>query len=250
MANRRMFSLKIIDTDLFLDMPMSARLLYYDLSMRADDDGFVASPKKIQRMVGVSDDDFKLLMAKQFIIPFESGVCVIKHWRIHNYIRPDRYTETIYKDEKEQLAEKNGQYDLNVIPNDIPTVTQMDTQVRLGKDSIGKDKKESKKATSYDEQINLYTDNQELKDTIYEFIKMRKLIKKPLTDKALQLLLTKLNKLSHNVNEVKIHILNQSIENSWQSIYELKGGKSNGPTSKSNENTGTEGPQYDFTCYE
>lgn len=229
MAQRRMFSLKVIDTDLFLDMPMSARLLYYDLSMRADDDGFVASPKKIQRMVGSSDDDFKLLMAKQFIIPFESGVCVIKHWRIHNYIRPDRYTETIYKDEKERLIEENGQYDLNV----IPTVTQMDPQVRLGKDRLGKDnKKESKKATSYDEQINSYTDNKQLKDTIYEFIKMRKLIKKPLTDKALQLLLTKLTKLSNDVNEVKITILNQSIENSWQSIYELKGESKNKNTSK------------------
>lgn len=223
-AQRRMFSLKVIDTDLFLGMPMSARLLYYDLSMRADDDGFVASPKKIQRMVGSSDDDFKLLMAKQFIIPFESGVCVIKHWRIHNYIRPDRYTETIYKDEKERLIEENGQYDLNV----IPTVTQMDPQVRLGKDN----KKESKKATSYDEQINSYTDNKQLKDTIYEFIKMRKLIKKPLTDKALQLLLTKLTKLSNDVNEVKITILNQSIENSWQSIYELKGESKNKNTSK------------------
>ncbi|WP_291543846.1 phage replication initiation protein [Clostridium sp. Maddingley MBC34-26] len=235
-----MFSLKIIDTDLFLDMPMSARLLYYDLAMRADDDGFVSSPKKIQRMVGASDDDFKLLLAKQFIIPFESGVCVIKHWRIHNYIRPDRYTETIYKDEKYQLTEENGQYDLNVIPNDIPMVTQMDTQVRLGKDSIGKDnKKESKKATSYDDLVNSYTNYQELKDTIYEFIKMRKLIKKPLTVKALQLMLTKLTNISKNVDEVKIAVLNQSIENSWQSIYELKGEKNNGSASKFNKNSST-----------
>lgn len=138
MAQRRMFSLKIIDTDLFLDMPISARLLYYDLSMRADDDGFVSSPKKIQRMIGCSDDDFKLLIAKQFIIPFESGVCVIKHWRIHNYIRSDRYTETIYKDEKQELIEDNGQYEILGIPNVIPTVTQMDTQDRLGKDRLGK----------------------------------------------------------------------------------------------------------------
>lgn len=144
MANRRMFSLKIIDTDLFLDMPITARLLYYDLAMRADDDGFVASPKKIQRMIGCSDDDLKLLMAKQFIIPFESGVCVIRHWRIHNYIRGDRYTETIYKDEKEQLTEKDNVYEINN-QNVIPTVDhmsyQMDTQVRLGKVRLGKDNK-------------------------------------------------------------------------------------------------------------
>ncbi|MBY6778563.1 hypothetical protein HYH39_06345 [Clostridium botulinum] len=149
MAQRRMFSLKVIDTDMFLDMPQSARLLYYDLSMRADDDGFVASPKKIQRMIGCSDDDFKILIAKSFIIPFDNGVCVIKHWRIHNYIRPDRYTETIYKDEKQELIEDNGQYEVipktNDIPNVIPTVsnmsTQMDTQVRLGKVrlELGKD---------------------------------------------------------------------------------------------------------------
>jgi uncharacterized phage protein (TIGR02220 family) len=139
-----MFSLKIIDTDLFLDMPQSARLLYYDLSMRADDDGFVASPKKIQRMIGCSDDDLKILIAKQFIIPFESGICVIKHWRIHNYIRSDRYAETLYKEERQLLVETDGTYELNGIPNVIPSVNQMsyqrDTQDRLGKDRLSKDK--------------------------------------------------------------------------------------------------------------
>jgi hypothetical protein len=132
-----MFSLKIVDTDLFLDMPMTTRLLYYDLNMRADDDGFVASPKKIQKMVGCSDDDLKLLIAKNFIIPFESGICVIKHWRVHNYIRNDRYAKTIYNEEKQQLVENN-----NVYENVIPTVDNMSyqryPQVRLGKDSIGK----------------------------------------------------------------------------------------------------------------
>lgn len=140
MAQRRMISLKVIDTDIFVDMPITARLLYYDLNMRADDDGFVASPKKIQRMVGCSDDDMKLLMAKRFIIPFESGVCVIKHWRIHNYIRGDRYTETIYKNEKAQLIESDGAYEkTNVIPNGNQMSYQMDTQVRL---ELGKDRLE------------------------------------------------------------------------------------------------------------
>jgi hypothetical protein len=133
-----MFSLKIIDTDMFLDMPQSTRLLYYELCMRADDDGFVASPKKILKMVGCSEDDYKILMAKQYIIPFESGVCVIKHWLVHNLIRSDRYIETEYKLEKSMLVEYNNKYemtDINVIPND----NQMEPQVRLGKDSIGKD---------------------------------------------------------------------------------------------------------------
>lgn len=145
MAQRRMFSLKIIDTDLFLDMPMSARLLYYDLAMRADDDGFVASPKKIQRMIGCSDDDFKILISKQFIIPFENGVCVIKHWRIHNYIQNDRYNKTLYQNEKNQLIESNGSYEIKELESMdtkcIQNVSNSDTQVRLGKDrlEIGKD---------------------------------------------------------------------------------------------------------------
>lgn len=113
MAKRRMFSLDIIDTDLFLEMPQSSRLLYYELCMRADDDGFVSSPKKIQRMVGCSDDDFKVLITKQFIIPFETGIIVIKHWKIHNYIQKDRYKETLYLDEKSQLnQDENGTYEL------------------------------------------------------------------------------------------------------------------------------------------
>ena len=94
MAKKRMFSLDIIDTDLFQEMPQTSRLLYYELCMRADDDGFVGSPKKIQRMVGCSEDDFKVLISKQFIIPFETGIVVIKHWKIHNYIQKDRYKET------------------------------------------------------------------------------------------------------------------------------------------------------------
>jgi len=143
-----MFSLKIIDTDMFLDMPISARLLYYDLSMRADDDGFVGSPKKIQRMIGCSDDDMKLLIAKKFIIPFDTGVCVIRHWRIHNYIQPDRYTPTIYRYEKSMiLQDENKSYDLSDT-RCIQNVSNLDTQVRLGKvrlelgkDSVGKEKK-------------------------------------------------------------------------------------------------------------
>jgi hypothetical protein len=142
MAQRRMFSLKIIDTDLFLDMPITARLLYYDLSMRADDDGFVASPKKIQKMIGCSDDDLRILFAKQFVIPFESGVCVIKHWKIHNLIRSDRYIETEYKQEKSMLVEVDSKYEIvgaNGMQNVIPNGNQMEPQVRLGQGSLGED---------------------------------------------------------------------------------------------------------------
>lgn len=131
MAQRRMFSLKVVDTDKFLEMPSSARLLYYDLAMRADDDGFVNSPKKIIQMVGASVDDFKILCAKDYIIPFDSGVIVIKDWKIHNLIRHDRYTETEYKNEKKNLNLIDNKY---VIPDD----NRLAPQVRLGKGSIGK----------------------------------------------------------------------------------------------------------------
>ena len=134
MAEIRMFAKTIIDSDAFLDMPLSTQSLYFHLSMRADDDGFINNPKKIQRMIGSSDDDLKLLIAKNFIIPFESGIVVIKHWKIHNYIRNDRYKETVYQEEKSLLETKeNKAYTFG-----IPTGYQMETQVRLGKDSIGK----------------------------------------------------------------------------------------------------------------
>jgi hypothetical protein len=110
--------------------------------MRADDDGFINNPKRIQRMIGCGDDDMKLLCAKRYILPFDSGVVVIKHWKIHNYIRNDRYKETVYQEEKAQLAIKeNGAYtevENLGIPSGSQVVYQMDTQYRLGKESIGK----------------------------------------------------------------------------------------------------------------
>lgn len=151
MAERRMFSKAVIDSDMFLDMPLSAQALYFHLSMRADDDGFVNNPKKIQRMTSCTDDDLKLLVAKNYIIPFESGIVVIKHWRIHNYIKSDRYKETVYQDEKRMLTiEKNKVYSLGIPnvnqcvsemePKCIHEVSEMDTQDRLGKYSIELDK--------------------------------------------------------------------------------------------------------------
>ncbi len=138
MAERRMFSKTIVDSDAFLDMPQSTQVLYFHLSMRADDDGFINNPKKIQRMVGASDDDLKLLIAKNFIIPFESGVVVIKHWRLHNYIQKDRYKPTLYKAEMARLTLNEN----NAYTECIQDVSKMDTQVRLGKDrlELGKDR--------------------------------------------------------------------------------------------------------------
>ncbi len=139
MAERRMFAKTIIDSDAFLEMPISARLLYYDLSMRADDDGFVNSPKKIMRVIGATKDDMNILILRKFIIPFESGIVVIKHWRIHNYIRKDTYSETPYKEEKELLElDENKTYKLKSKTSGL-AVDLPSTQVRIGKDSIDKD---------------------------------------------------------------------------------------------------------------
>ncbi|MGK4092952.1 conserved phage C-terminal domain-containing protein [Pediococcus pentosaceus] len=135
MAQRRMFSKKITDTDIFLDMPLSSQALYFHLNMHADDDGFVSNAKTVKRMIGSSDDDLKLLLTKNFIFAFESGVVVIKDWKIHNYIRKDTYNTTIYGDEKEQLSQdENGSYTLSPRAVDEPS-----PQVRLGKVRLGKD---------------------------------------------------------------------------------------------------------------
>lgn len=137
MAQRRMFSKLILDSDAFLDMPSSSQMLYTHLAIRADDDGFVGNPKKIQRMIGAADDDAKLLLAKNFIISFETGVIVIKHWRIHNYIQNDRYTPTLYQAEASTISvDVNKIY--SVDKTCLQDVSNMVTQVRLGQVRLGK----------------------------------------------------------------------------------------------------------------
>lgn len=150
MAERRMFTKKITESDAFLEMPSSAQNLYFHLNMEADDDGFVNAPKKIMRMVGASDDDIKLLILKKFVIVFESGVIVIKHWRMHNLIRADRHHDTQYQEELKRLEIKeNKAYRLVTDNNEEqpqismtttwqPDDTQMETEVRLGKDRLDK----------------------------------------------------------------------------------------------------------------
>lgn len=135
MAQRRMFSLKVIDTDSFLDMSPTAQNLYFHLGMRADDDGFIASPKKIMKMVGAPEDDFRVLVTKGFVVPMATnGVCVISHWKMNNLIKSDRYTETIYLEEKGRLTENNGVYTVDIMGSKM--VPTMEPQVRLGKDRL------------------------------------------------------------------------------------------------------------------
>lgn len=135
MAKKRMFNMNIVDSDAFLDMPLSTQCLYFHLNMRADDDGFVGNPKRIVRLIGCSDDDLKLLIAKRFVLCFEDGVIVIKHWRMHNCIQSDRYTPTVYQEEKDMLITKpNKSYTFAENNINQECIQNVSTDIDKGKD--------------------------------------------------------------------------------------------------------------------
>jgi hypothetical protein len=231
MAEKRMFTKKITESDSFLDMPSSTQALYFHLNMAADDDGFVNNPRKIQRDVGASADDLNLLLVKSFIISFDSGIIVIKHWKMHNYIQSDRYKPTDYTEEKSMLSIKeNKSYTL--------TNSEMDTKciqnVSVGKVSIGKNRlgkvskvKESKENTLGAKNAPYYND-ESLNQAFTDFVDMRKKIKKPLTDRAIEMQKKKLKELSclpfseTMDTDLAIKILNQSTMNSWLGLFPLK----------------------------
>ena len=147
MAERRMMSKKIIHSDAFLDMPATSQNLYFHLLLEADDEGFVNSPKRIQRTVGASDGDAQMLIAKKFVITFDSGVVVIKHWRIHNYIQSDRFKSTTYVDERSMLSiDKNDGY-------------KLDTKCTpsIGKDRLVEDSREKNVSTIVEFSFTLKT---------------------------------------------------------------------------------------------
>lgn len=152
MAERRMFAKTIVASDAFLDMPLSARCLYFALGMYADDEGFVNSPKSLMRLIGASNDDMNILLVRRFIIAFPSGVCLIKHWRINNYLRSDRFQATKYTEERNQIViEENGAYALiserytNGIPNNgIPSIGEIrEEKVSLDKGRLEEDAPQS-----------------------------------------------------------------------------------------------------------
>lgn len=153
MAEKRMMSKKIIDSDAFLEMPLSSQSLYFHLLLRADDDGFLNNAKKIMREIGANQNDYDMLIMKKFLIQFEEGVCVIKHWWIHNYIQKDRYKPTLYEEEKNMLIRKeNGAYSLDTeciqYVNNLNTeciqddseMSTLDAQIRLDKIRLDLDK--------------------------------------------------------------------------------------------------------------
>ena len=232
MAERRMFTKKITNSDAFIDMPLSAQALYFHLNMEADDDGFNSSPKKVQRMIRASDDDLKLLIAKRFIIVFETGVVVIKHWRMHNLLRKDRYNPTQYQEEMTRLMLKdNGSYTENLPVLDSvattwqPNDNQMATQDSIGKDSIGKlsiekDREDKKSKETFVSLIESYTTEPQLISALKSYVEMRKKMK-GFTTHALKINLNTLSKLTDD-DATKVAIVEQSIEHSWKSFYELK----------------------------
>lgn len=154
MANRRMFSLDVVDTDIFLDLPTSSQALYFHLGMRADDDGFVSSPKRVTAMIGANQDDLKLLIAKGFVISLEGSVVVIRHWKQNNYIQNDRYKKTIYQEQMKQLSVKDGAYTANKDTKCIQSVSEMYPQDSIGK--LSKEKIINTKCKSSDDDAQLF----------------------------------------------------------------------------------------------
>ncbi len=156
MAEKRMFTQKIIDSDPFLDMPLSTQALYFHMNMRADDDGFVNNPKRIQRTIGASEDDLKLLLAKRFIIGFENGVIVIKHWRMHNTLRKDRYNPTQYQEELAMLEIKDNNAYTEKPVNQMATTWQpngnhLEPQYSIDKYSLVEDSIDVEEVSDSDE---------------------------------------------------------------------------------------------------
>ena len=255
MAEKRMFAKTIIDSDLFLDMPVTAQLLYFHLCMRADDDGFINNPKRIMRDVRCSDDDMKMLIAKDYVIPFESGVIVIKHWRLHNYIQRDRYKPSLCDEKNLLTTNKNKVYermDTECIQIDnkmdtecIQIDNKMDTEcvqigdtdkirldknredkIRLEKDREDKDNMSDSIGQKCPMDSNKgevdKTCSPELAEALNAFAEHRKKLKKPMTDRAKELMLSKLSKMARTEAE-QIAILNQSIVNGWQGVFPLGG---------------------------
>lgn len=200
MAERRMFAKSIIDSDAFLDMPLSAQALYFHLSMRADDEGFVGNPKRIRSMISASDDDLKLLIAKRFILAFPSGVIVIKHWLIHNYLQNDRCKPTTYIEERETLTlDGKKAYTERMYTECIQDVSKLDTQDRLGKNRLDKSISKNENTEidssmyprvrareSYEDIMDKMKLEKEVRPICWEFIKHCQLNKHILTNEKLE----------------------------------------------------------------
>ena len=224
MAVKRMFSMTVVDSDAFLDMPLSSQCLYFHLNMRADDDGFIGNPKRIQKMIGSSEDDLKLLLAKRFILAFEDGVIVIKHWKMHNTIRHDRYVATTYQEELSMLITKdNKSYTLE--KNDLATKWQPNGNAGLG---LGLD-------------IGLDIDIDKDKYSVYGELKNVKLTKEEYSKLEEKNLLHKVDDLSYYLDSTgKKYKSHYATILKWDNMEKKKG-----ETSAKNQSTNKSG--YDLT---
>ena len=184
MSSKRMFNTQIVDSDAFLSMPLSSQALYFHLGMSADDDGFLNNPVQIARAINASQDDMNLLLLKKFILRFDTGVMVIKHWKINNYIRSDRYKPTLYQDELRQLEVKQdgGYRFIGAIENEktpinqqvLPVGYQKDTEIRLDKiklDKISIDKGSNNNDLYFMDQLNKDVKKNTTFETLEKLIK-------------------------------------------------------------------------------
>ena len=225
MAERRMFSKPLTSSDLFLEMPKDAQLLYFHLALDADDDGFINSPNKIIRCVGCQKSDMEVLIKKGYLKLFESGIAVIVHWKIHNYIQKDRYKETIYQKEKQQLVlygkkyVTKDEYTQSVSNEDTSCVSILETQDRLDKNNEEQNRLE---LDGILEKIG----NKKVREKFESFVKMRENNSSPLTPDALKILINKAEKLTTgfvNQDETIIKILEKSIINNYKDIFPIEG---------------------------
>lgn len=230
MAERRMFSKKVVNSGRFLQMPASSRLLYYDLGMNADDDGVVEA-FTVMSLTKATDDDLKVLIAKGFVeILNEDKVAYIKDWKVNNKIRSDRYNPSEYKDLLLRLTDVTAQNDNQMTtkpqPNDNHLVDNPHPEDRLGKDRIGKDRlgkdRSGKEDRKRETTVSYFPDDALLEDKFKDYIDMRKKIRKPMTDRAIDLAIKHLRELAHGDRDVMVQILDQSVFNSWTGLYEIK----------------------------
>lgn len=238
MAERRMMSRKVTDDDHFLALSSSAQALYLHLMMSADDDGFNNQVTIAMFRAHASVQDLQALLEARYIYQFENGVIVIRHFRMANALRKDRYNPTTFQKDLTKLEiDERGVYHLREgdlvaswLPDGCQMVADCLPQVRLDKDrvvkdSIGQDRKEkppkSPKGESVGDLIEGFTIDEEVKQALRDFVEMRKSIKKPITPRGMTGVLKKLRGLATRPDE-QVKILEQSIEHDWQTVYELK----------------------------
>ncbi len=237
MANRRMFSLDVVDTDKFLDMPATSQSLYFHLGMRADDDGFISSPKRITAMVNCSADDLNVLISRGFVLQVGDGIVVIRHWRQNNYIQKDRKKPTIYQAELSLLSEKNGVYDLDAeciqnasgsYPKCIQSASNSDTQENIGKikeDKIREEGKKERENAPREQKPNLealfaeYGFSEKIEESLREWIQYKMERREGYKAQGLKSLLSQVKKKVEEYGEGAVcGLIEQCMGNGWQGI--------------------------------